>query len=292
MRLTIEQDLIKNIMGIYQIVYMPTGRMYVGSTNNLLKRYRQHLHKLSKGDHLCTPLQNAYAKHGPDLFEFQVLETIADKTTLIEREQYYIDTFKSHANENGFNVCKMAGRPPGIDTETAVRIGVEIRGREFTIESPDGRIVNAKGVKPFAREHGLDAAQLLKVLQGKQRQVRGWRLPGIELPKSQTILNPLGEEVVIPYLGTKQFARQHGLTANSLSIMMRGEVDHYKGYTRLDLKDKMFVTLISPLGERFLCSTVRRNLFRARHGLKCGVGLGNLIRGKTKSHLGWIKETT
>lgn len=46
----------------------------------------------------------------------------------------------------------------------------------FTVVSPTGEVVHAKGVYEFARLNGLQGANLCKVLKGKRPHTKGWRL--------------------------------------------------------------------------------------------------------------------
>ncbi len=73
--------------GIYQILNTRTGRVYIGSSKNVSKRFREHLKALQNGKHINTHLQSSFNKHGEDAFEFKVIEYTTD---LFEREAYYI----------------------------------------------------------------------------------------------------------------------------------------------------------------------------------------------------------
>lgn len=78
------------MLGIYAITHTPTGRRYVGQSNNIEKRFSQHRKALQRGKHYNAKLQRAWNQYGEAEFEFVVLEQCeADKLT--EREQSYID---------------------------------------------------------------------------------------------------------------------------------------------------------------------------------------------------------
>jgi len=78
--------------GIYVIVNMNDGCMttYVGSSQNIEARWRDHRSTLRRGIHDNNYLQQAYNKYGSDSFEWSVIE-IVDRALLIEREQYWLD---------------------------------------------------------------------------------------------------------------------------------------------------------------------------------------------------------
>ncbi len=98
--------------GIYKIVNLIDGKMYIGSAVNLSKRWSEHQWKLSTNISPHLHLQNAWNKYGEDIFKFEVLEFIEDWTTLIEREQHWIDFYD--AVNNGYNLCSVAGSSLGI----------------------------------------------------------------------------------------------------------------------------------------------------------------------------------
>lgn len=49
-----------------------------------------------------------------------------------------------------------------------------LSGVEYKVKSPEGKIFKLKNVAKFCREHGLRAANLNVVINGKQKQHRGW----------------------------------------------------------------------------------------------------------------------
>ena len=89
--------------GIYKIVSLVNGKMYVGSAENFKKRWGEHLHGLRKGNHHCKYLRNAFNKYKEGSFAFKIIETIKDSKNLIEREQYWIDYYKSYDPKYGYN---------------------------------------------------------------------------------------------------------------------------------------------------------------------------------------------
>lgn len=93
------------MQGIYQIRNIKNNKLYIGSSKDIEKRWKQHLAQLKKGNHHSSKLQNSY-NHAKDknIFEFSVIEEIIDNNKLKEREQYYIDLFNSY--HVGYNCCE------------------------------------------------------------------------------------------------------------------------------------------------------------------------------------------
>jgi hypothetical protein len=77
--------------GIYAITCTATGKIYVGSSVNMTKRYDDHCKALSSGNSRCRVLQKAWNQYGPTAFTFRVLEYVRSRKGLEEFEQNWID---------------------------------------------------------------------------------------------------------------------------------------------------------------------------------------------------------
>lgn len=96
--------------GIYFIIG-PKGKVYVGSSNDPRRRWREHFRELETSTHHCAHLQHAWSKYGRQSFTALVVERCA-VSVLIEREQFWFDKIKSI----GFlyNTAPIAGTCRGI----------------------------------------------------------------------------------------------------------------------------------------------------------------------------------
>lgn len=86
--------------GVYEIVCLPTGRRYIGSTGwSFGKRWAKHRRDLEAGKHPSLVMQRAWRKYGAAAFEFRVLEHTTPEQAR-EREQVWIDRRKPVFNTN------------------------------------------------------------------------------------------------------------------------------------------------------------------------------------------------
>ena len=69
------------IAGIYIITNKITGKIYIGSSHNLLKRKNNHFTNLKNKKHQNFYLQNAWNKYGEQTFEWEIVEIV--KTIVI-----------------------------------------------------------------------------------------------------------------------------------------------------------------------------------------------------------------
>lgn len=81
---------------IYQMVIAGGSRTYIGSAHRLPYRRASHLSLLRKGTHHCRALQNAFNKYGEQALRWIILETVDDRSRLIEREQIWLDLYAGH----------------------------------------------------------------------------------------------------------------------------------------------------------------------------------------------------
>lgn len=81
------------VVGIYKIENAVNGKVYIGQSTNMARRWVEHRHELKKGIHDNDYLQKSYDKYGTESFLFKIIEE-CDKDVLCSREQYWIDKYK------------------------------------------------------------------------------------------------------------------------------------------------------------------------------------------------------
>lgn len=99
--------------GIYKIINELNGKIYIGSTfcsGGFKRRWTVHKSSLKNNRHPNKHLQHSWNKYG-DIFNFEIIEIIDKKEILIEREQYFIDFFKSFDDKIGYNISRVASAP-------------------------------------------------------------------------------------------------------------------------------------------------------------------------------------
>ncbi len=105
--------------GIYRIISLIDGRMYIGGTKNIQLRIQKHRHCLKKGIHRSGVLQDHYNTHGSDSIQFELVE-LCNEDQLLIREQFYLDIYQPF-EPSGFNQCKLAGTVKGYKHSDAER---------------------------------------------------------------------------------------------------------------------------------------------------------------------------
>lgn len=90
--------LIKKMTGIYKIT-SPSGKIYIGKSINIQKRFKQYKKSLGKGQPL---LNRSFLKYGIDNHVFEIV-CICDYEDLNDLERYYQLLFSS-IGKNGLNI--------------------------------------------------------------------------------------------------------------------------------------------------------------------------------------------
>jgi len=104
--------------GIYVITNKINGKIYIGSSVNINRRWIEHLHKLRKGNHYNDKLQAGFTKYGEENFEFKLLEKVENREDLFVVEQKWLD--ETGCVTDGYNLADKAFYQPErkVDKET------------------------------------------------------------------------------------------------------------------------------------------------------------------------------
>ena len=117
--------------GVYCFRNRTNGKRYVGSAaGSLTARRTNHLALLRNGKHHSIHFQRAWNKYGENAFEFKVLERCSPRLC-VEREQYWLDFFRTYDCRYGYNRNPKAASSLGVvrSKETRARISAAVRRR-------------------------------------------------------------------------------------------------------------------------------------------------------------------
>lgn len=86
-----------DVAGVYKITCKVNGKVYIGASKNIYERWDQHIFSTS------SKLRNDLDKYGEEFFNIEIIEEIDCEETRKEREQFYIEKFKSFTIDRGYN---------------------------------------------------------------------------------------------------------------------------------------------------------------------------------------------
>lgn len=141
------------ICGIYKITNLINGKVYIGQSIDIKRRWNQHkkigrnLSKDKYSKEYDKVLYRAMRKYGIDSFEFSIIEE-CDESILYEREQYWISFYESTtADDKGYNLND--GGPGGGNISLMRKTYQYDLGGKFVSEY--------RSIKDASRAMGLDS---------------------------------------------------------------------------------------------------------------------------------------
>lgn len=144
---------------IYAIVNQTTRDMYVGSAVVVNRRWSAHRRALNKQSHHSSRLQRAYDKYGEHCFDWEIVEHVADKSKLIEREQFWMNFFAP-----AYNGRPIANSPLGTkhSDETRAKMSAAAKNRVFSEEHKRNISKAKKGICTTSEEQKKRLSELNK----------------------------------------------------------------------------------------------------------------------------------
>lgn len=120
-------DYIK-VSGIYRITNKINKKIYIGSSQDVVRRLRQHRSTLVRNIHKNPKLQAAWNKYKEDSFEFEFLFSSEIKDLL-----YWEQLTINHLNPE-YNICLIAGNTQGrrVSKETKIKLRTINLGKKYS----------------------------------------------------------------------------------------------------------------------------------------------------------------
>ena len=172
------------MQGIYEIRNNLNGKVYVGSSIDIERRWTEHRRALRNGQHQNVHLQRSWAKYGEDAFVFSILELV-ESDTLVSTEQRYLDDY---FGDDCYNMGQSAAAP--------------MRGRTHTGQARRKMSKAGKGRK-FSKEH---KRKISEAMMGELNHMWG-KHPSEETLRKMSKAH-LGKQTTLGYRHTDETRRQ------------------------------------------------------------------------------------
>lgn len=245
--------------GIYKITNIVNKKVYIGSASFLNKRKGNHFDKLKTNKHYNKKLQNAFNKYGNENFIWELIE-YCEKSNLITREQYYLDTIlfaqeyirkeNKKFEELGYNISPLASSRLGVkcseETKNKLRELKLKQGklppRKFTTEQKKfysnqfKKLHKEKRIPPrsYTKEQKEEKSEFMKnrYKQGLESPLKNskFREMGI-LKRLKSVLQlDLNDNFIKEYKSATDAAKQLNISNKPISGCCTGEKKTYRGF--------------------------------------------------------------
>ena len=143
----------EKICGIYKITNLVNGKVYIGQSQDIYSRWKEHKYARNKRE--CFALYGAFKKYGLDNFSFEIVECCPFEQ-LNEKEIYYIAQYHSYVGDtksNGYNMTKggaLSFTHVGNDDQGKVVYQYDLKGNFVAQYRNQHKAVKAVGLKGIA----------------------------------------------------------------------------------------------------------------------------------------------
>lgn len=222
----------KTKTGIYIIRNNVSNKVYIGSAFNLSNRCSVHKNSLIKNKHHSKHFQNFYNKYSEAIFYFEVLEVVESREDLKDREQYYLDLFKSYDKVNGFNICQFAGNTTGRKGTPESIAKMKATWAKMGGHPALGHVPKHKGM-PLSEE---TKRKISEKLSGESNVHRGKKRPKEHMiGTTRTCCKPVdiideSGNILRTFYSAKEAKRILGTDSSSIKRVCCGEEKRVKGY--------------------------------------------------------------
>lgn len=107
----------KKICGIYKIENLINGKLYIGQSIDIHKRWKEHKNQLNRNSHENDHLQKSWNKYGKQKFKFEIIKDCLS-CDLDDEEFYYIKYYNSMNSNYGYNKTSGGSKGKEISDET------------------------------------------------------------------------------------------------------------------------------------------------------------------------------
>lgn len=225
-------------IGIYALYWAEQDLIYIGQSQNIESRYKEHTYKMSKNTHTNYKVQDAYNKYGnPEL-------VIIEKCSigkLNELEVYWTNDFDSI--NNGLNIIEAGTVGWGVNSNASKYTKWQIL-KVFSLLYRTNLSQNSISTKI-----GISKSLINDISCGKSHLWLKYKYPvqyrlmlDSNINKryrsnsnNYTLLSPANIKYTIDG-SIRKFCRELGLDNSEISKLLRGKKSSYKGWTTFSSK--------------------------------------------------------
>jgi group I intron endonuclease len=231
--------------GSIYLLISPIGKVYVGQTFNVRKRW-QNYKKISSSVKHQRHLYNALKCYGSENFIFKIIDISSlTQLELTEKEEYYMDTvYDSRIRENGYNI-RGAGNNGTVSEETKQKQSNRMKGnkhhqfgkkhsKEWNLNIKIGNMGKHTGVIK-SQKTKTKISETLKLKYGKDLNLKEEKKIFWKTYFKQkkwkwlwTLTDPTGNKIYVKNLS--RFCTDNNLLSRSMSCVAEGKMHNHRGW--------------------------------------------------------------
>lgn len=217
------------MVGIYKIENMINGKVYIGQSWDIERRFLQHK-KSCENDHL----NNSFNKYGIENFSFstvQILHGNISQSCLDSLECFWISVFDSTNRIKGYN--KRNGGSKGKHSALSIKKMSEIHKGKIITDQAKIKMSQAKIGKMTGKDNyffGKKHSELSKKKMSMEKigeKNKWFGVGGSSHPASKTVMCIETEKV---FQSGRDAAKWAGVDPSSINAVLRGKSKTCKGY--------------------------------------------------------------
>lgn len=220
-------------IGIYKITNTCNGKVYVGQSIHLSRRWRTHVVCLRRGDHNNPYLQRAFDKYGASAFSFEILE-YCGIDELNERERHYINLEDARNRDVGYNVLPPCSEQMLDETKDKIRLANRGNNSLLTDEQVgEIKLLYIQGASQaeLAERYGIKRSTINKIVK-----LKNW----------EYIRPDLNEKILeLERVWESEFSNTVARRNKTINEMFEGGMTRYEIRDSLGLEYSMVATAIS-----------------------------------------------
>ena len=166
--------IISKLSATYRITHIPSGYFYIGSTNNLLQRLREHYSKLTRGIHPTVKFQKVFDEWKNLRIEYFAVnddKLISEEQNLLDR--HFNDPFCCNMSDKSLGNTSGKGVPKTEEHRRRISLGqmgrVSASRKEVKIDG-----VSYPSVTHAARQYGISNEAVKRRITGRIKGYPGW----------------------------------------------------------------------------------------------------------------------
>lgn len=143
-----------SISGIYSIRNKKNNKSYIGSSKNIIKRWKSHIIEINNKKHYCIDFNNVNIA---DL-EFILIELMREPSLLVKREYDYIKLFRTNESNYGYNISNNFHSVKTNRKQSKVKLETKLKYSNFTIEDVKNikiSLVNGSKISVLAKKYNV-----------------------------------------------------------------------------------------------------------------------------------------